>query len=271
MHEVYGRLGEVYWAQGGPAGVWGYPVSDEYPDGATGRSSDFEGGTLAWTPANDVLEVFADVPGTVPPAGGDWPSAPTTERMRYAVRQLAIRYGFPVNGAAGIIGNLWAESGVIPPRIEGSAEATPTRARNFLDVATTFTLDQIRLRPHPDGPKLPGVGLAQWTSTARRAGVFSHVYNGQSYGSLALRSMDAQLDYLVRELRTSYAGVFGVVTASAVNVETASDEVVYNFEVPGAIIQNGHKLPRNDPAVQAVFTQRRGPSNRARNAYIAPL
>ena len=83
--------------------------------------------------------------------------------------------------------------------------------------------------------------------------------------------MDAQLDYLVHELTTSFHGVHGVVTNSNVTVEKASDEVVYNFEVPAAILSSGQKLPRTDPAVQAVFTQRRGPSNRARNAYISPL
>lgn len=270
VHEVHGRIGEVYWAQGGPAGALGYPVSDEYPDGASGRSSDFEGGTLAWTPAHDVLEVVATIPGAIPPAGGDWVAAPTKERMRYAVGQLVWRYGFPLNGAAGVVGNLWAESAVIPPRIEDSAEATPLRARNFAGVVTDFTPEQIMLRPNPAGPKLAGVGLAQWTFAPRRAGLFTHVYNGQSYGADALRSMDAQLDYLVHELRTSFHGVHSVVTGSAVTVDAASDEFVYNFEVPGAILYNGQKLPRPDSAVQAVFTQRRAPSNRAHDSFTPP-
>lgn len=267
VHEVHGRIGEVYWSQGGPATTWGYPVTDEYPDGADGRSSDFEGGTLAWTPANDVLEVFAPVPGTVTPAAGDWPRTPTAERMRYAIGQLVFRYGFPVDGAAGVVGNLGEESGVIPARIEGSAEATPMRAQNFAGVTTDFTPEQIMLRPNPAGPKLPGVGLAQWTSGTRRAGVFIHVYNGRAYGADVLRSMDAQLDYLVNELRTLFPGVFAVVTGAGVTVDRASDEVVYNFEVPGAILSGGRKLPRTEPQVQAVFTRRRAASRRARTAF----
>ncbi|MGI5521664.1 phage tail tip lysozyme [Micromonospora sp. CA-259024] len=267
VHEVHGRIGEVYWDAGGPVSTWGYPASDEYPDGAVGRSSDFEGGTLAWTPADDVLEIFASVAGAVTPAAGDWPQVNTDERMRYAVGQLVFRFGLPRNGAAGVVGNLWAESGVIPPRIEGSSEGHPLRAQNFAGVVTDFTPDQVMLRPNPGGPRLPGVGLAQWTSASRRAGVFTHVYNGRPWGSAALSSMDAQLDYLASELRTGFAGVFRVVTDPGVTVERASDEIVYNFEVPGAILSGGQKLPRTDPAVQAVFNARRGPSARALRAF----
>jgi hypothetical protein len=270
VHEVRGRIGEVYRDSGGPGGPWGYPITDEYPDGTVNRSSDFEGGTLAWTPAEDVLEIFAPVPGTVTPAAGDWPRVPTDERLRYAVGQLVLRYGFPLDGAAGVVGNLWAESGVIPPRIEGSSEGQPMRAQNFSGVVTDFTPDQVMLRPNPGGPRLPGVGLAQWTSAARRAGVFTHVYQGRPHGAEALRSMDTQLDYLTGELAASYPGVSAVVMNPAVTVEQASDEVVYNFEVPGAILNGGRKLPRTDPAVQAVFTQRRAPSRRARAAFAGP-
>jgi Phage tail lysozyme len=157
---------------------------------------------------------------------------------------------------------------VIPARIEGSAETTPTRAQNFAGVTTDFTLEQIMLRPNPGGPRLPGVGLAQWTSATRRAGVFVHVYNGRAYAADVLRSMDAQLDYLMNELRTVFPGVFAVVTGTNVTVDRASDEVVYNFEVPGAILSGGQKLPRTDPQVQAVFTRRRTASRRARTAFV---
>ena len=60
VHEAHGLIGEYYWSVlGGPAGAWGFPVSDEYPDGAASRSSDFEGGTLTWSAANCVLEILA--------------------------------------------------------------------------------------------------------------------------------------------------------------------------------------------------------------------
>jgi hypothetical protein len=265
VHEVHGLIGDYFAATlGGANGPWGFPVSDEYPDGAAGRSSDFEGGTLNWTPTDGIIEVLAATPGSVIPAAGDWPRTNTDDRLRYVMHQLVERYGFPMNGAAGIVGNLWAESAVIPSRIEGSAEATPMRAKDFSGASRDFTAQEIMARRQPLGPLLPGVGLAQWTSGTRRAGTFTHVYNGMAWGVNALFSMDDQVDYLVSELRSGFPGVNLVVSNPATSVDTASDEVVYNFEVPGAILENGNKLPRSDPRVQAVFAARRKPSARAR-------
>jgi uncharacterized protein with LGFP repeats len=93
MHEVHGRVGVVYWSQGGPAGTWGYPITDEYPDGPTGRSSDFEGGTLAWAPATDVLEVFAPAPGAVTPAAGEWATVPARQAFGYHSAEAPDRHG----------------------------------------------------------------------------------------------------------------------------------------------------------------------------------
>lgn len=55
-------------------------------------------------------------------------------------------------------------------------------------------------------------------------------------------------------------------TNPSVTVEVARDEVVYNFEVPGALLENGQKLPRTDPR-EAVFNARRAPSRRARATF----
>ncbi|MFF0088154.1 phage tail tip lysozyme [Streptomyces canus] len=219
--------------------------------------------------ANHPGHGLGHAPATVAmfPSDG-WTKVGTDDRMLYCMRELVDRYGYPPAGAAGIIGNLWAESAIIPNRIEGSSPSTPMRAKNFAGVTTNFTAVQIMDRKSPhQGPKLPGVGLAQWTSSSRRSGLFKHVYNGASLGVDVLFNMDAQLDYLDNELRTSYPGVHQVLSNQAVSVEAASDEVVYNFEIPGAILSGHSKLPRADARVQTVFKQRRPPSNRALTAY----
>lgn len=203
------------------------------------------------------------------PASGqslDWTTVSGDDRMRYVMRRLVDQYGYPVNGAAGIVGNLWAESGALPPRIEGSRADTPLRARDFSDTVCDFTPDQVMGRSPASrvGPKLPGVGLAQWTSTARRAGLFTHTYQGVQSGAQVLFDMDAQIDYLDTELRGSYSRVHGVVTNPTVTVHDASDEVVYSFEVPGSVLDGaGGKLPRSAPGVQAVFRERRAFADRA--------
>ena len=105
--------------------------------------------------------------------------------------------GFSINAAAGIVGNLLAESGVLPSRIEGSAPATPMRSADWAGHMRDFTPAEIMNRSSSAGvgPRMPGIGLAQWTSTGRRTGLFA-----QS-GAPVLFDMDAQVDYLVGEIR----------------------------------------------------------------------
>jgi hypothetical protein len=200
-----------------------------------------------------------------------WERLNLDQRLLYVMERLVERYAYPVNGAAGLVGNLVAESGVIPTRVEGSAEGTPMRSKNFGGTVVDHTADDIMNRSAAQhvGPALPGIGLAQWTSAARRAGLFTHPFGGDGLGARAVFNMDGQVDYLASELRTSFSGVQGVLTRSAVSLNDACDEVVYNFEVPGAILQGGTKLPRSDPRVQQVFAQRRLSAKRALNAYRA--
>jgi len=174
-----------------------------------------------------------------------------------------------VNGAAGLAGNLVAESGVIPTRIEGSASDTPMRSKNFQDQVVDHTAEDVMRRSASAqvGPKLPGIGLAQWTSAARRAGLFQHSYEGQVLGADVLFSMEAQIDYLVQEMQSTYPRVNQVLTDPGVTVDQASDEVVYNFEVPGALLEEGAKRPRTDPRVLQTFQARRAHSQRALTIY----
>lgn len=266
-HETNGLIGAYHLdSLGGPEGSWGFPLSDEYADGE-GRSSDFEGGVLFWTPEYGVLEIYADTPPVAPDV--DWPKVDTRERFRYVMRLLVEDYGYPVAGAAGLVGNLYPESGIIPSRLEGSASGSPLRARDFAGNMRDFSPEEVRDRDRGAGrgPAKPGVGLAQWTSGARRSGLFTHAHNGTVLGFDVLFNMDAQVDYLVHELRTSYPGVNGTLTDPGVSVNDACDDVVYRFEVPGAILDGGTKLPRADQRVQAVFIARRAHADRAVREY----
>ncbi|MEL7353008.1 MAG: phage tail tip lysozyme [Cyanobacteria bacterium J06560_5] len=172
-------------------------------------------GPNTWSAMQADLRV-GGTPVVVPSSGGNqpatrptnWAKVPADQRMRYVMKLLVERYGFSPNAAAGIVGNLAAESGVLPNRVEGSSASTPMRARNFAGRRVTFSAAQIanRSRSARRGPKLPGVGLAQWTHPVRRQRLFQHRYKGQILGSAILFSMDAQVDFLVRELRTSFKG-----------------------------------------------------------------
>ena len=207
----------------------------------------------------------------------DWASVSSSERAVYVMRRLIQNYGFPANGAAGLVGNLWAESGLLPNRIEESAESTPMKAPDFSGKRRTFTAPEIMARDFQrrQGPRSPGIGLAQWTSSSRRSGLFQHSYRGRELGAAILFNMDAQIDYLVKELKDrGYHQVYNLLMSSQATVDAASDEVVYNFERPGAITtldpisKRRNPRPRTDPQVQAVFSERRKYARRALSLYL---
>jgi hypothetical protein len=200
-----------------------------------------------------------------------WERLSRDRRTLYAMERLVDRYNFPATGAAGLVGNLVAESGVIPTRIEGSAESSPLRSKNFAGQTVDFTASDVMNRNQVGGvgPAMPGIGLAQWTSPLRRSGMFTWAPSGSALGARAVFNMVGQLDYLVNELRTHFAGVNGVITNPATTVGQAADEVVYNYEVPGALLEGGVKLPRSDARVQQVFAQRRPLAQAAMNVYRA--
>ena len=140
------------------------------------------------------------------------------------------------------------------------------RAVDFAGKTTDFDPDEVMNRSGaatpPVGPRMPGIGLAQWTTPARRSGLF----NGDSS---ILFDMDRQVAYLVGELQAN-AGLNASLMAPAVTLNDASDNVVYQFEIPGSILDaNRQKLPRADPAAQAVFQTRRALAQRALAAFQA--
>jgi hypothetical protein len=216
------------------------------------------------------------LPGTSPAEPmANWAQIDPNQRMRYVMGLLVKNYQYPENGAAGIVGNLWAESGVLPNRVEGSTPSAPMRAPDFTGKMTEFTAEQVmnRNRAAKQGPRRPGIGLAQWSSPPRRAGLFNHTFQGRKLGANILYNMDAQVDYLVTELQTQYRHVNNILRKTNVSLEEASDEVVYNYEVPGSILGQPdpdgrrRKLPRNHPAVKNKFEERRSFSRNALRAH----
>jgi len=228
-----------------------------------------------------VAPVATSPPVTGSPSTSDWAQVDPSQRRRYVMGLLVKNYQYPENGAAGIVGNLWAESKLLPNAIEGSSMRTPMRARDFTGKMTEFTAEQVMNRNYKKkkGPQKKGIGLAQWTYEARRRGLFNHTFQGRKLGANILYNMDAQVDYLVTELRTlsEFRRVNNILRRANVSLEEASDEVVYNFERPGSILTpkdpDGQRrnLPRNHPAVKKTFNMRRDYSRKALRAYQEPI
>jgi Phage tail lysozyme len=179
-----------------------------------------------------------------------WAYVPKAERMLYVMNLLVDTHGYSVSGAAGIVGNLSGESSLIPSRIEGSSEWSPTRTADFSGTVTDWTDEQIRDRDFKakTGPKLPGVGLAQWTTKSRRSGFFA-----RPEGTALLYDMDGQVAYLVDELAASFSSLDTKLRDSKTTVQAAADAFLEKFENPA------------DP--EASRSARRGAADRAAKLY----
>lgn len=124
-------------------------------------------------------------------------------------------------GAAGLMGNLYAESGLRPNNLqnnyEGKLGMTDAEYTELVDKGAygNFVRDSA------------GYGLAQWTYWSRKEALLSYVKSlGKSIGDL-----EAQLCFLMKELSGSFPSVLSVLK-TATTVRAASDVVLLQFERP---------------------------------------
>ena len=124
-------------------------------------------------------------------------------------------------GTAGLMGNLYAESGLRPNNLQNSYEGKLGMAdaeyTEMVDKGTYTNFSNDRA----------GYGLAQWTYPTRKAALLAYAKaEGTSIGSLEM-----QLSFLLKELRESYKLVHYVLV-TATDVKTASNVVLLQFERP---------------------------------------
>lgn len=135
--------------------------------------------------------------------------------------------GMTPYGAAGLMGNLEAESGINPGIVEGllAKKLGTTSAQYTADVDSGKISKNDFL--HPLG-KQYGYGLAQWTSPGRKQGLYDLVKSR----NVSIADTKSQLDWLLQELQSSsYAPVYNVLK-SATSLKEASDVVLHKFESP---------------------------------------
>lgn len=134
----------------------------------------------------------------------------------YLMRELGNAYG-----VAGLMGNLYAESGLRSDNLENSAE----RRLGYNDASYTEAVDAETydnfINDHA------GYGLAQWTYWSRKRDLLIHAKKcGKSIGDCEM-----QLGYLMKELR-AYFGKDVAILSEAGSVKEASDAILLNFERP---------------------------------------
>ncbi len=134
-------------------------------------------------------------------------------------------------GIAGLMGNLYAESGLRSNTLERLCiKRYAELGINFTNELYTISVDNGAISKaeflSPMG-KHYGYGLAQWTTESRKRGLYE--YTEQQYTSIG--DLQAQCEYLYRELETSFKTTLSVLK-TAQGIDSASDRVLLKFEAP---------------------------------------
>ena len=125
-------------------------------------------------------------------------------------------------GVAGLMGNLYAESGLSPINLQN----TYNTKLNYTDQGYTDAVDKGEYSNFIKDSA--GYGLAQWTYWSRKEGLYVYAKSkGVSIGDLG-----AQLEYLMKELKESYSSTVLTHLKNAKTVRSASDIVLTKFERP---------------------------------------
>lgn len=129
-------------------------------------------------------------------------------------------------GVAGLMGNLQAESGLIPYRVQGDFTEGYTYSIDYtaqVDNGTISEYDFVN-----NGPNGKGYGLAQWTFYTRKQNMYN-MWKSGGYSSIGC--IELACDFLYHELSTNYIGVLNGLK-SASTIKEASDLVLHEFEKP---------------------------------------
>ena len=124
-------------------------------------------------------------------------------------------------GAAGLMGNLYAESGLRPNNLQNSYEGK-------LGMADAEYTERVDSGSYTNfAHDCAGYGLAQWTYHTRKANLHKFAKDaGKSIGDLEM-----QLGFLMKELSEGYKAVLATLKTAA-SVRAASDAVLLQFERP---------------------------------------
>ena len=124
-------------------------------------------------------------------------------------------------GTAGLVGNLYSESGLRSNNMQNSFE----KKLGFTDETYTKNVDKGTYSNFvKDGC---GYGLAQWTFHTRKQALLDYAKKR----GVSISDLDMQLEFLWKELSGSYKGVLNALK-SAKSVREASDVVLTKFERP---------------------------------------
>lgn len=124
-------------------------------------------------------------------------------------------------GVAGLMGNLFAESGLKSTNLQNNYE----KKLGYTDATYTKSVDNGTYTNFVRDSA--GYGLAQWTHWSRKEALLNFAKQNKS----SIGDIDMQLAYLVQELKASYKTVWNTLSTTT-SVKEASDIVLVKFERP---------------------------------------
>lgn len=148
------------------------------------------------------------------------------------VWKYLVSHGCTPAGAAGIMGNIKAESGMIANRVEILClKRLREVGKYYTDATYTAFVDNGTITKeeflHPLPNKQYGYGLCQWTSPGRKAGL----YDLCKEKKVSIGDVDAQLEWLLTELKAQYKSVWELVSTTT-DIKAATNEFLIKFESP---------------------------------------
>ena len=137
--------------------------------------------------------------------------------------------GFSDVAIAGIIGNLYAESGLIPTNLQNTYEPK----LGYIDATYTAAVDNGTYKNFANDRA--GYGIAQWTYPSRKQGLLDlAIAMKKSIGDI-----NVQGQYLIKELQGMADVMAGL--RSATTVRQASDIILNKFERPADLGAAGNE------------------------------
>lgn len=134
-------------------------------------------------------------------------------------------------GVAAMMGNLFAESGIVPYRCEKDNNSTNKflASKNYTKDVDSGTVSENAFVNGGLYEGKPGYGLAQWSYYSRKQALYNMWKNG-NYDSIG--NIDLALAYLKSELETHGYNDTLSVLQNATDIRTASNHVLFYFENP---------------------------------------
>lgn len=127
-------------------------------------------------------------------------------------------------GVAGLMGNLYAESGINPKNLQN----TGNTKLKLTDDEYTSNVDHGVISKTAFCRDGYGYGIAQWTYRTRKEGLYEHC-KASKRGSIG--NLESQLEFLYDELLHRYPSVLKTLE-KAKDIRTASDWVLTKYERP---------------------------------------